>query len=96
MAGPLVCCTEMIPEVEKLVRDSEAIVRQGLVESIPSLSLWLRDNITLDMYTVNVLHILLPLVAELTTDDNPQTRASAVAALVDMAKVWWSLRCCWY
>jgi len=75
-----------VPMIERLVRDAEPSVRGQLVESMPMFCAFLKDNLNLDGYTTNVLHILLPLVAELTTDDNPQTRAGAVTALVVLAR----------
>ncbi len=77
---------KIVPVIERLVRDAEPSVRGQLVESLPMFCAFLKDNLNLDGYTTNVLHILLPLVAELTTDDNPQTRAAAVSALVLLAK----------
>jgi serine/threonine-protein phosphatase 4 regulatory subunit 1 len=77
---------KIVPVIERLVRDAEPSVRGQLVESLPHFCAFLKDNLNLDGYTTNVLHILLPLVAELTTDDNPQTRAAAVSALVLLAK----------
>ncbi len=114
--GPQETCASVVPCLEPLVRwlsrvadtalsdkrrDPEPSVRQQLAESIPQLCAWLRANVSLELYTTNVLHILLPLVrhdglggpgadkqqvAELTTDDNPGTRSAAVTALVDVAR----------
>ncbi len=81
-----VCVEKIVPMVERLVRDAEPSVRGQLVESLPHFCAYLKDNLNVEGYTTNVLHILLPLVAELTTDDNPQTRAAAVSALVLLAK----------
>lgn len=85
-AGPEASCSDVVPAIERLVQDPEPSVRQALVEGIPPFGAWLARHVSVELYTTNVLHILLPLVAELTTDDSPPTRAAAVTALVDLAK----------
>ena len=85
-AGVELAVSFLVPVIEKLVRDTEASIRGQLVESLPAFCKFLMENLDVEGYTTNVLHILLPLVAEFTTDDNPQTRAAAVTALVVLAR----------
>jgi len=85
-AGVEMAVSFLVPVIEKLVRDPDASIRSQLVESLPAFCKFLMDNLDQEGYTTNVLHILLPLVAEFTTDDNPQTRAAAVTALVVLAR----------
>lgn len=57
--------------MEDVLQDVEPVVRQALMEQIPMVTRYFIDAGQDAGYTV-VLHILLPMVAELTTDRNAQ------------------------
>lgn len=61
----------LVPAMEDMLRDMEPVVRQALVEQIPEVSRHFASTDGEGGYTL-VLHILLPMVAELTTDRNAQ------------------------
>jgi hypothetical protein len=61
----------LVPAMEDMLRDMEPVVRQALVEQIPDVSKHFINVGVEGSYTI-VLHILLPMVAELTTDRNAQ------------------------
>ncbi|KYQ88712.1 protein phosphatase 4 regulatory subunit 1 [Tieghemostelium lacteum] len=72
--------------IDELVNDPEPVIRQALVEQIPQISSCFLQSGGDEGYT-KILHSLLPHVARLTTDSNPQVRMSAVEALQEMAKL---------
>ncbi|KAM9999028.1 hypothetical protein ACTFIZ_002597 [Dictyostelium cf. discoideum] len=72
--------------IEEAVTDNEPVIRQALVEQIPSISECYIQFGREDGYQ-KVLKNLLPIVAQLTTDRNPQVRMSAVESLQDMARI---------
>ncbi len=57
--------------MEDVLPDVEPAVRQALMEQVPAVTKFFIDTGNDAGYTI-VLHILLPMVAELTTDRNPQ------------------------
>jgi hypothetical protein len=63
--------THLIPLLEDLMPDPEASLRQALVEQIPDISKYFVELNLEDAYTI-VLHTLIPMVAELTTDRHLQ------------------------
>ncbi|KAN0028852.1 hypothetical protein ACTFIV_010716 [Dictyostelium citrinum] len=76
----------LITFIEEAVTDNEPVIRQALVEQIPSISECYIQFGGEDGYQ-KVLKNLLPIVAQLTTDRNPQVRMSAVESLQDMARI---------
>ncbi|KAM9958409.1 hypothetical protein ACTFIW_001274 [Dictyostelium discoideum] len=76
----------LITFIEEAVTDNEPVIRQALVEQIPSISECYIQFGREDGYQ-KVLKNLLPIVAQLTTDRNPQVRMSAVESLQDMARI---------
>ncbi|KAK5584370.1 hypothetical protein RB653_005981 [Dictyostelium firmibasis] len=76
----------LIAFIEEAVTDNEPVIRQALVEQIPSVSECYIQYGGEDGYQ-KVLKNLLPIVAQLTTDRNPQVRMSAVESLQDMARI---------
>lgn len=60
-----------IKAMEDVLPDVEPVVRQALMEQVPLVTRYFIDAGQDAGYTV-VLHILLPMVAELTTDRNAQ------------------------
>lgn len=61
--------------MEDVLQDVEPVVRQALMEQVPMVTRYFIDAGQEAGYTV-VLHILLPMVAELTTDRNAQVPPS--------------------
>ncbi|KAN0055274.1 hypothetical protein ACTA71_008379 [Dictyostelium dimigraforme] len=76
----------LITFIEEAVTDNEPVIRQALVEQIPSISECYIQYGGEEGYQ-KVLKNLLPIVAQLTTDRNPQVRMSAVESLQDMAGI---------
>ncbi|EGC28661.1 hypothetical protein DICPUDRAFT_6811, partial [Dictyostelium purpureum] len=72
--------------VGDVVNDHEPVIRQALVEQIPLIGECYIEFGDEDGYQ-KVLKVLLPIVAQLTTDRNPQVRMSAVESLQEMAKL---------
>ena len=61
----------LLPVLEELMPDPEPALRQALVEQIPEFSRFYIEINDTEAYTA-VLHILIPMVAELTTDRHLQ------------------------
>jgi hypothetical protein len=59
----------IIPLLEQLITESEPSIRQTLAGQIPEICKYLMALQSQDSYTL-VLHILVPMVAELTTDQD--------------------------
>eukprot|EP01114_Cavostelium_apophysatum_P015463 TRINITY_DN4208_c0_g1_i4.p1 TRINITY_DN4208_c0_g1~~TRINITY_DN4208_c0_g1_i4.p1 ORF type:complete len:735 (+),score=145.02 TRINITY_DN4208_c0_g1_i4:69-2273(+) len=76
----------LIPIMELLLTESDPSLRQALVEQIPDFSRYLIGLEDEAAYTL-VLHILVPMVAELTTDRVQQVRASAGESLIQLANM---------
>jgi hypothetical protein len=57
--------------MEDVLPDVEPVVRQALMEQVPMVTRYFIETGQESGYTI-VLHILLPMVAELTTDRNAQ------------------------
>lgn len=57
--------------MEDVLQDVEPVVRQALMEQVPLVTRYFIETGQEAGYTI-VLHILLPMVAELTTDRNAQ------------------------
>jgi serine/threonine-protein phosphatase 4 regulatory subunit 1 len=74
----------VIAAMEDVLQDVEPVVRQALMEQVPLVTRYFIAAGQEAGYTI-VLHILLPMVAELTTDRNAQVRAAAVDSLEIMA-----------
>ncbi len=74
----------LIPILEDLMPDPEPSLRQAVVEQIPELSKFFVQLNDEEAYTI-VLHILIPMVAELTTDRHLQVRSSATDSLIQLA-----------
>jgi len=88
----------IVPILEDFVHDSEPSIRQALLEQIPLLADLLlsqtkkqensqNDNnqVQKDEAYSQMLHVLVPITAELTTDMNQQVRFCAAESLVNLA-----------
>ena len=65
----------LIPLMESLLSDTEPTLRQALVEQIPEFCRYFMETEDDGAY-IQILHILVPMVAELTTDIMQPVRIS--------------------
>jgi len=76
----------LVPIMETLLIEIEPALRQALVEQIPDFSRHYVESQDESAYT-QILHILVPMVAELTTDTVQQVRSSSAESLIQLAKI---------
>jgi hypothetical protein len=78
--------THLLPILEDLMPDPEPSLRQALVEQIPEFTRYFAESNNETAYTT-ILHSLIPMVAELTTDRHLQVRTSATESLIQVASI---------
>ncbi|KAL6051210.1 Serine/threonine-protein phosphatase 4 regulatory subunit 1 [Balamuthia mandrillaris] len=75
----------LLPLLSEIQRDTEPVIRQALVEQIPHIANYLKQNAK-NGVAEEVFTVLLPLAAQLAKDQNPQVRASSTESLILLAQ----------